>query len=352
MTMPAASQPRRSGVGRRGAAFIGLLCGVGLALVAAVTSVAAAPTASAAGARGVARTATACTYPAQQNQVLVVIDFGDVVGVGGTRPAQDVTTVCVIVPPGSRSTVALQFALDQLGWGRTLSSIGMLCSVGGYPATGCGDASGDNFLYWSYWWGVDGNWSYAGVGPASSVAKCGKVEGWRFINGAAQVGGNQAPRGDALARGMCAPPPTSSPPPTAAPDTVPPPQSQTGSTTPGLIAPGSAGTASGSNTTRPGATTAGSTTVPGGGAAHAAGSGHSAADALGAGRATDGDRGAASEGAWADVQTPAERRAATAIPVPTTSGGLRTVLQMGGSAAVVAAVGLLGVAQARRRRFA
>lgn len=346
--MPASTvpSPHLGGAARRATFRIGRFGALGMLLgvaVSAVIALTATPPATAADLRVVAPPTT-CSYPALQNQVLVVLDFGDVTDVAGTRPARDVTTVCVVLPEGAKSTVALQAALDQLGWSRVFNSIGMLCSVSGYPAGGC--PSGDNYRYWSYWWGVSGDWRYAGVGPASSAAKCAKVEGWRFIDGDAEAGRNQAPRGSALAAGMCAPPPTAT--------TLPPPPS-TGSSSGQQSTAGPGGSVAGHG----GAPAPGSSTMPGHGAAPGS-TPRPATDTAGSSDGppptdTGADLGAppgerAPAGAWADVQTPQERRAATGVASDAASDGLHPMLQMGGSAAVVAAVGALGVTRSRRRR--
>ncbi len=273
--------------------------------------------------------AQACTYPATSNQVLVVIDFGDVVGIEGTRPAQRSTTVCVVASPGERGSVVLLAALQQLGWTPRFEG-SMLCGIAGYPATGCGDPSGANYLYWSYWWGSAGGWRYASMGPATSRTNCARVEGWRFINGAANVGNQDWPAGSSLATGMC----PGEAVPTTTPATVPasaaPPASSAPSSA-GPGGPGSVGQTPGSSST--------STSSPA----------TSTADTSVSGQATSTTLDRARVGAWADVQTPAERGAATAVTparMKSSSGALIGVVL---GVLVLAGVAAIGVVQVRRR---
>ncbi len=290
-------------------------------------------------ARAVASPGT-CTYPATQNQVLVVIDFGTVPGVEGTRPAQGVTTFCVVASDRSNGVDALYAALGQVGWSaRTEAS--MLCAIAGYPASDCGKQTGDTYQYWSYWWGENGTWSYASTGPKSTRTRCTRVEGWRFIDGKKQVGGQDYPRGSALARNMCAPTPqapgtTNPPAPTVAPNSPVVPPGQPGSPQTQAGFPG----APSATSTIPGT----STTVAGGGATSGA-------------ERPDPDSGQATaerrrvEGAWADVQTPAQRRAATAVDeAPASSGS--ALLQLVVGVVLLAGLAVLGAVQVRRRRLA
>ena len=62
----------------------------------------------------------------------------------------------------------------------TYNASGLLCSIDGYPRTGCGEKTGNTYAYWSYWDGRSGRWVFARIGPASRRMTDGAMEGWRF----------------------------------------------------------------------------------------------------------------------------------------------------------------------------
>ena len=49
----------------------------------------------------------------------------------------------------------------------TYNESGLLCSIGGVPATGCGQQVADGYDYWSYWHGATGTWVYSEVGASA-----------------------------------------------------------------------------------------------------------------------------------------------------------------------------------------
>jgi len=121
--------------------------------------------------------------------VAVVIDTGTTASSPG-----GVSTTCVDVDPGARGTDVLDARARRLG--RPLpryDSTGLLCAIDGFPETGCGDASGSDYLYWSYWAGSAGRWYYSNLGPGARVMQSGAVEGWRFLQGNGRTT-DQAPR--------------------------------------------------------------------------------------------------------------------------------------------------------------
>jgi hypothetical protein len=51
----------------------------------------------------------------------------------------------------------------------TYNASGLLCSIDGYPRTGCGERPVAPYAYWSYWDGRSGRWSVRQIGPASGA---------------------------------------------------------------------------------------------------------------------------------------------------------------------------------------
>jgi hypothetical protein len=122
-------------------------------------------------------TATGCAAAASSHAGLVV-DFGTVTD-AGTVPYSTPQTACVGF--GGTETGS-QMLIDA---GHILSfdpRSGLLCSIDGYPASGCGKATGGGFEYWSYWHGGS-KWTYATTGPDSTRVQPDGVEGWRFVSG-------------------------------------------------------------------------------------------------------------------------------------------------------------------------
>lgn len=71
---------------------------------------------------------------AGQVRVAVVVDFGlPTDAAAGQEPPQEATVACVQVPQGSNGEQALVAAAPVRTEG------GLVCGIGGYPTTGCGD---------------------------------------------------------------------------------------------------------------------------------------------------------------------------------------------------------------------
>jgi hypothetical protein len=119
--------------------------------------------------------------------VPVVIDFG-------SSSRAPVSVACVAVPAGASGAVALAAAMKALGDPDPVyASSGLLCSIGGYPAGGCGEATGGRYAYWAYYHG-GARWSYAENGPAATLVQRGDVEGWRFQPNGTATPADPAPR--------------------------------------------------------------------------------------------------------------------------------------------------------------
>src|SRR4029077_18735857 len=87
-----------------------------------------------------------CAAAATGPSVAVVVDFGDVSGVG--TPPGGVETGCVPWSSGFRGGDALQDA----GFAVRAQPSGLVCAINGYPADGCGTKTGDRkYQYWAYW---------------------------------------------------------------------------------------------------------------------------------------------------------------------------------------------------------
>ena len=142
-------------------------------------------------------TATGCAAAAGSSHAGLVVDFGSVDD-GAGKPRQVVQATCVT---WSGSDEYGTDVLDAAGYSLSFNKVGLLCSIDGYPATGCGSpSSGGGYEYWSYWHGGT-TWTYAQTGPAYTLVHSGGVEGWRFVSGT-DTAGESPPR--APAAGPCA----------------------------------------------------------------------------------------------------------------------------------------------------
>jgi hypothetical protein len=147
--------------------------------------------------------------------IAVVVDAGS---------SEAVSAVCVPSSSSDNGATILAARASMLGTPQPrFSSSGLLCSIDGLPATGCGEAHGGRYAYWSYWHGRGGNWSYSNFGPASSRVDSAIVEGWRWQPDGAGLPTDPPPRGPASAKAVCvpAPPPATAPPTTVATTTRP-----------------------------------------------------------------------------------------------------------------------------------
>lgn len=159
-------------------------------------------------------------------RVVIIVDLGTVPG-----GAQGTTVDCLVLPEGSTGSDLLRERASLRGTRKPgFGAGGLMCSVDGYPSTGCGELTPDGYLYWAYWTGTSGRWVYGGGNPFARRLRDGDIEGWRFTLGAARP---------------------SDPPPQVSPDArvlFPPVQPPTTTTTPQVTAPsvGSSGPGSGS----------------------------------------------------------------------------------------------------------
>jgi hypothetical protein len=109
--------------------------------------------------------------------VALVVDLGQ--GYGGSPR---VVSGCVRVPPGKSGYDALTAFTQQMNWAPpSYNNAGLLCTIDGYPQSGCGQVVASGYDYWSYWHGDPGTWTYSSEG-ASRTMQTGDVEGWRFEN--------------------------------------------------------------------------------------------------------------------------------------------------------------------------
>ena len=123
-----------------------LVVAAGTAALALAGPLALRPFVDAAGAAGAAGDVT----------VAFVIDFGP-----GTTPVVG----CVDVPPTDNGYDALAAFASQEGIDQpTYNPSGLLCSINCIPSSGCGQVVAGGYIYWSYFTGAKGGWTYAIVG--------------------------------------------------------------------------------------------------------------------------------------------------------------------------------------------
>ncbi len=132
-------------------------------------------------------------------------------GVGAAAPAHAEVTECapgwstqyVAVVVGSSVTCVTPGGsgldvLDRAAGGLRFDDSGLLCAIGGEPASGCGQATGGgSYEYWAYFTcrSGSGGFQYSSVGPGSRSPAAGDVEGWNFIIGS---GTNETPPSPSL----------------------------------------------------------------------------------------------------------------------------------------------------------
>jgi hypothetical protein len=290
--------------------------------------------------------------------------IGIVVDVGTEPDAPGGPDVaCVVVPAGSTSADVLVAWSASRGRPLRYAPSGLLCGVGGYPATGCGEPSPEGYRYWSYWEGASSGWSYSGGNPHVRPAREDRVEGWRFQAASGTGADDAPPRGPSSA--IC--PPVSPPPPTTAaptpatlggatPTTAPTPGSPVGgpvAPSPAASGPAQDGTpsvdpAAATPTPRPSADAAGPTggEVP----TEAVTGGATGLDGGGTGDGVDGAGSGAGTGTTAvgavDVIDGTEVAAAPGAPGADGSGGSVPLVALGGLGLMVG----LGVAAGVRSR--
>ena len=179
-------------------------------LVAALAAVAAVFVAVPGGAVG---GTAACA--ADENRFAIMVDFGDAPG----APSGN-TVTCVPVDGDDTAADALVTRARMLG--RPVpryNNAGLLCSLDGFPESGCGERTEAGYRYWSYWFGGEA-WSYASTGPAFHRAKPGGAVGWRFQPTGAANATDPPPRASARFTDLCPAAATSAAPPTTAPPPV------------------------------------------------------------------------------------------------------------------------------------
>ena len=135
---------------------------------------------------------------AGERTIAVVVDFG----AGEGLPAS--FTLCVKEPAGATDAQALADALTTAKLRQsTYSSSGLLCSIAGYPSTGCGVPTSAGYSYWAYFHGSAQGWSYASDGPAERTASPGTSEGWRFERDGRGNPSDQVPTGPSSPTALC-----------------------------------------------------------------------------------------------------------------------------------------------------
>jgi hypothetical protein len=171
---------------------------------------------------GVAGVTAPCADAAEGDTVALVVDFGEVTELG-PRPG-DVETACVPWTDGFKGG----YALRDAGFTMRFGPSGLLCAINEYPANGCGERTGQQYYYWSYWKAGPGesSWGYSTTGAATPI-RAGVTEGWRFVKGAGSAN-DPRPRHAPDHEAICPVPPTPpagdpAPPPIDVPDFVPPP---------------------------------------------------------------------------------------------------------------------------------
>jgi hypothetical protein len=126
--------------------------------------------------------------------VAFVLDFGP-----GSTPVAG----CVNVPDTDTRYDALSAFVHQEGMAPpTYAPSGLLCSINVVPATGCGQTVAGGYIYWSYFTGGSGGWSYSSTGASATVTP-GDVEGWRFQNPGTGRPNDPAPRSTPRFNSIC-----------------------------------------------------------------------------------------------------------------------------------------------------
>lgn len=143
-------------------------------------------------------------------RVGIVVDFGAEAG----APAGP-QVACVVVEQGATSAEVLRVWSKATVGAPRFDVSGLLCAIGGYPETGCGERTDAGYRYWSYWEGGADGWRYSSGNPHVQPARADRVEGWRFQVSSGSGGDAQPPR--RAPTGLCADEPS---PATTAPATT------------------------------------------------------------------------------------------------------------------------------------
>jgi hypothetical protein len=129
--------------------------------------------------------------------VAFVLDFG------GT-PA-NLVVGCVSVPSSDNRYDALAAFTQSHGLtAPTYAASGLLCSINGTPASGCGLTVSGGYIYWSYFTGGKHGWTYASTGAFGTVT-AGDVEGWRFQDPGTGLPNDPRPRSRPHYAAICPP---------------------------------------------------------------------------------------------------------------------------------------------------
>jgi MYXO-CTERM domain-containing protein len=127
--------------------------------------------------------------------VAVVVDHG---------AGAAVSAVCVPASARDNGAIVLATRAAQLGVpAPRYNASGLLCSIDGTPATGCGEPHNGKYAYWSYWHGSNGKWTYAETGPASTRVDSEVIEGWRWEPDGAASASDPPPRASTDASRIC-----------------------------------------------------------------------------------------------------------------------------------------------------
>lgn len=108
--------------------------------------------------------------------VAIVVDFRN----------GDVQTACVRSGSDGAAVLAARFQVQY-------NRVGLVAII-----DGVGSMSPPRDLYWSYWHGAAGSWSYASTGPGTFHPAAGTVEGWAYDDG------NSGPRATPSYATICA----------------------------------------------------------------------------------------------------------------------------------------------------
>jgi len=132
-------------------------------------------------------------------RVVVVVDFGP-----RSKVSPRIVIKCLKVPAGTNGSVVLADVASSFHVpAPTYATSGLLCSIDGYPATGCGTPEPGGYAYWSYWHG-GGHWTYADLGPAEWTVRDEDVEGWRYQSQGAANPSDPAPAASSVFATACA----------------------------------------------------------------------------------------------------------------------------------------------------
>jgi len=276
--------------------------------------------------------------------------FADVAGAAGTvtvafvldfggSPAALVTG-CVTVPDTDTRYDALSAFTASKGLAPpSYAPSGLLCSINGMPTSGCGQIVRGGYVYWSYFTGGPGSWSYSSTG-ASGTVTTNDVEGWRFQNPGSGRPNDPAPRATAVYRLHCsATPATTTTTTTATPTSAP--ASHAGTSGGGSAHPHATATAAGGGSTGPAGTPK---SGKGAKSESLVGSGSVTGPGTVAATGTSGSSDAS--GSYPPVSIPPDPEVGVVTPHHVPPGGGPDPLIIGG----IVVAGLAGAAWARWRR--